>query len=143
MDRPTTTTINLHLFSYGINVGSYEKYPDDSIIYDIRKEHTEHVKIPEGKYQSGLDASFRKKLLKNENFAELLEKIKTDICNLQIDAEATQRPINVVIMCHRGKHRSVSIVEELFNHFNNYNYCDDTKNMNIKYNISKVHLSMD
>ncbi len=130
----TETTIHLNLFSYGIKVGSYEKYPDNSLIYDIRNEHTEHVKIPEGKYQTGLDASFRKKLFRNENFAELLEKITTDITN----KITINTPINVVIMCHRRKHRSVSMVEELFHHFN-----DCRNDSNIKYKVSKIHLSLD
>ena len=123
--------IQLNLYSYGINVGSYEKYPDDSIIYDISKEHTEYVKIPEGVNQTGLDNSFRKKLFKNENFARLLQKYKIDITNLINNSKNNN--INIVIMCHRGQHRSVSIVEELYKYF--------SSNQNVM--VNKKHLSMD
>ena len=123
--------IQLNLYSYGSNVGSYEDCPDNSIIYDIRKEHTEHVKIPEGKFQTGLDESFRKKLFRNENFSKLLQTYENEITDLI--NKHTDGPINVVIMCHRGQHRSVSIVEELYKYFSN--------NTNIE--INKKHLSMD
>ena len=122
----------LNLYSYGANVGSYEKYPDDSIIYDIRNEHTEHVKIPEGRTQTGLDESFRKKLFKNENFANLLHDYKNNIVDM-ISSAKTNSTINIVIMCHRGQHRSVSIVEELYEYFKN----------NEKIEVRKEHLSMD
>ena len=122
--------MQLNLFSYGANVGSFEKYPDDSIIYDIRNEHTKDVKIPEGKTQTGLDTSFRSKLFKNEYFLNLLQQYKKDILHL---IDTNNDNINIVVMCHRGQHRSVSIVEELYLYF--------VKNTNIT--VSKTHLSMD
>ena len=123
--------MQLNLYSYGSNIGSYEDCPDNNIIYDIRKEHTEHVKIPEGKFQSGLNETFRKKLFKNENFSTLLQTYKNEITDLIGKRE--NNPINIVIMCHRGHHRYVSMVEELYKYFSN--------NTNIE--INKKHLSMD
>tara|TARA_B100000073_G_scaffold303411_1_gene271447 strand:+ start:187 stop:576 length:390 start_codon:yes stop_codon:yes gene_type:complete len=125
--------IQLNLYSYGCNIGSYEIYPDDSIIYDVRHVHINEVKTPREVNHTGLDKTFRKSLFQNSNLSYLLETYINDIQKL-INNGASQNTINIVVISDTGQHRSVSIVEELYLFFNKIN----SKNIY----VNKKHLSM-
>lgn len=103
----------INLFSYGCNEGSIDPYPDDGLVFDIRKLHSKEVKVRDMENQTGLNRKLRQKLLQNFEFVDKLEEIMHAV------SESNNEQINVTVMCHQGKHRSVSVVEALREHFEN------------------------
>ena len=94
-------------FKYGIP-------PDSDLVFDVRFLPNPYY-IEELRHQSGNDREVREYVMNNEKAAEFLDKM-TDLMEFLIPNYVQEGKTQLVIAigCTGGKHRSVTLANELF-----------------------------
>jgi TatD DNase family protein len=103
-----TKFVHVELVSFGYLRGSGQ--PEADAIYSAR-----HISNPHGgpkTHLSGLDARLRKEVMQCDGAQELFDEIYDDI-ELRATKTGATKKLTIAVGCDYGKHRSVTICEEL------------------------------
>jgi len=125
----------VHITSYGYRRGPLQPAPD--VIFDMRALPNPPKNVRTG--QTGLSKQLREWLFSDDMVQKRFGEVRTTIQTRLDEAKADgEHEITIGVHCELGKHRSVSIVEELAKtRFEGWNVVVDHRDVHLKRSSQK------
>ncbi|KAL9647172.1 hypothetical protein ABK040_004888 [Willaertia magna] len=125
--------VNVNILTFGKEYGRPEN-STYNFIYDLR-EFPNPLTTQKRKTMTGLHKELRSDFFSNESvqtfFKECFTQIGKEIIKI-FKSDVETKEINILVFCHKGKHRSVAFAEELAREIKKHNQLKAFINPNVQ-----------